>query len=106
MKYQPQSISLSSVGYLGRPELSLDAVTKTPKGDRPTWQQVVKEPEVSPEVTIGGVQTQISTLVGVKNGLLRLNNIEPATLPGHPLTIWASQQALFPPFKNNVTELK
>ena len=64
------------VGCLGRPKFSLKATTKTPKGHHPAWKLTVKQPEVSPKVTMRGVQTQMSTLTEVKNVLLRLNNTQ------------------------------
>ena len=44
---------------------------------------------------MGGVQTQVSTLIGIKNGLLRLNyTTEPEAHQWHPHTCnWTSRQA-------------
>ena len=55
------------------PSSDLVRSNKIPKGYRPTRQQAAKQPEVSPEVTMGGVQTQVSTLTEIKNVLLRLS---------------------------------
>ena len=54
----------TSVGLLwGRPEFRVRFVAiETPKGHRPTRQQTVQQPEVSPEVTMGEVSTQVSIL--------------------------------------------
>ena len=53
-----------SVGLLpGRPEIGFRfTATKTLEGHWPTQQQSAQQPEVSPEVTMGEMWTQVSTL--------------------------------------------
>ena len=46
-----------------RPEFRFNRSNKTPKGHQSTWKKDVKKPEVSPKVTMGGMQTQVSTVI-------------------------------------------
>ena len=63
---------------LGRSEFGFRfAATETPKGHWPAQKQIMQQPEVSPEVKMGEMWTQVSTLT---DGTMRTSHL---TYPLH-----------------------